>query len=403
MLYQNSPLHNILQSTQGNQQSIPVTRKIPVPIEQTLPQAINYCADFSGCGIWRMVWPQYVLNACQKAVVHSSTTMILDERFYSSISCVRIQRQATPQQKKFVQFLKQISQKNGMRIVYEIDDIVFREDIPDYNKFKEAFVSDEIRNSSQEIMMLCDEITVTCPFMKQYFADKTGHTSITVIPNYPPKFWLGNKFNLYKIQKNWKKHCRGRNPKPRILYAGSGAHFDIANRNNQEDDFTHVLPAIVHTIDKYQWVFIGAVPQALQQYIQQGKIEFHPWQQILQLPEFISNLEINCIIAPLQDNTFNRAKSDIKFIEGCAHGLPVICQDIVTYENTHIKFNTSNDLLEKINYVVSSQNRYVDICREANNAIQDRWLEDNIDAYIELYTLPYGHKNRIKLNQLNEL
>ena len=35
---------------------------------------------------------------------------------------------------------------------------------PDYNKYKSAFEGDDIRKSSCEMMAMCDEITVTCPF-----------------------------------------------------------------------------------------------------------------------------------------------------------------------------------------------------------------------------------------------
>jgi hypothetical protein len=406
MQYQNAPLHNAIRQSHTPIQAQPqpmISRTPPVPIEQTLPQAINYGADYSGCGIWRMVWPQYILNATQSAVVHNATTMILDPRFYQTVKCVRIQRQATPNQKKFVEFLKGVSKDNGMRVIYEVDDIIFREDIPDYNNFKEAFEPDEIRKASEEIMMLCDEITVTCPFMKDYYHKKTGHPKITVIPNMPPRFWLGHEYNEYKISKNYKKHCRGRRAKPRILYAGSGAHFDVGNKNNQQDDFTHVNKVITKTIDKYQWVFVAGVPPVLQPLVKSGKIEMHPWQSILNLPNFISQLEINCIIAPLQDNTFNRGKSDIKFIEASAHGIPIVCQDIVTYKDAHIKFTTGEELIAKIDSILESQSKYLQISRRANKSIQGRWLEDNIGIYKELYSLPYGHKDRINLNKLNYL
>jgi O-antigen biosynthesis protein len=403
MIYQNSPLHTNLQRHHAPVPQPVKKPSIPTPIEQTLPQAINYCADFSGCGVWRMVWPQYVLNLQQKAVIHSATTMILDERFYNNISCVRVQRQATPQQKQFIEHLKNISEKTGMRIVYEVDDLIFREDIPEYNKFKCAFTSDEIRNSSQDIMMLCDEITVTCPFMKAYYEEKTGHKNITVIPNMPPRFWLDGHFSTYKLSKNYKKHCSRKNVKPRILYAGSGAHFDVDSLNKDQDDFSHVVSAIINSINRYRWVFIGAFPPALKPYILNKEIEFHPWQNIIKFPKFISQLEINCMVAPLQNNTFNKAKSDIKFVEASALGIPIVCQDMVTYENAHIKFKTGEEMISKIDHTLRSQGNYISICEEAHESIQDRWLEDNIDAYKELYTLPYGHKDRVHLNKISSL
>ena len=50
-----------------------------------------------------------------------------------------------------------------------------------------SHIDPEIRKNCQEIMSLCDEVTVTCPFMKQYYMEKTGHKHVTIIPNFPPK------------------------------------------------------------------------------------------------------------------------------------------------------------------------------------------------------------------------
>ena len=138
------------------------------PTELDLPRFLSYYADYSGCGHWRLIWPEQVLNAHMKAVCHGTTVMNLDPRYYIMAKGVRIQRQATKQQLQFVKFLKDVSKQTGMKVMYEIDDICFKEDIPEYNKYKPAFVNPEIRESAQAIMSLCDEITVTCDFMKDY-------------------------------------------------------------------------------------------------------------------------------------------------------------------------------------------------------------------------------------------
>jgi hypothetical protein len=129
-----------------------------------LPRAINYLADYGGCSFYRCMAPNLMLNLYQKAVLLELTTMVLDPRFYAGVKAVKIQRQATPIQRDFVKMLKEISRQmpdGGFKIIYEIDDIVFREDIPDFNRNKDAFVADEIRNSILEILDMCDEITVT--------------------------------------------------------------------------------------------------------------------------------------------------------------------------------------------------------------------------------------------------
>jgi hypothetical protein len=373
----------------------------PRPPELDLNRAMNYYADYSGCGFWRMIWPEHVLNAHQKLIVHGSTVMNFDQNYYRGVKTVRIQRQATATQLKFVQFLKELSAKQGFRIIYEIDDLVFSEDIPEYNKFKPAFTDPEIRKTAQSIMELCDEITVTCDFMKEYYLEKTSNKNITVIPNYPPKFWLGNFYNEKRISENYDEFEK----RPRILYAGSGAHFDVENRVSQNDDFFHVIDIIRKTKDKFKWVFLGAFPLPLRPLIQSGDLEFHPWQDLYRYPEKIYNLRVNMMVAPLQNNTFNKAKSDLKYIEACSFGLPIACQDIVTYSEAPIKFKTGEEMISCIEDTLAKKGKYMNASAKYRKVAEDRWLENesNIQKYTELYTYPYGHTKRILLNQCNNL
>ena len=374
----------------------PNTLKSP---ETQLPRFLNYYADYSGCGHWRMIWPEQVMNAHNKAVVHGTTVMNVDERYYVQAKGVRIQRQATPQQLQFVKWLRQVADKNNFRLIYEIDDICFHEDIPDYNKYKTAFTDPAIRQSAQEMMEICDEITVTCPFMQDYYKSKTNNKNVTVIPNFMPKFWLGGKSNINRTMESYDKNKR----KPRILYAGSGAHFDVENRTKFRDDFEHVNEVIRRTADKYQWVFIGAHPLPLRDLIQNGKVEFHPWKRLYEYGQGLYDLNVNLIVAPLQDNTFNRAKSDLKYIEACALGLPIICQDLCTYENAPIRFKTGDEMIDQINNTLKDRSRYKSLCKKASQYADTRWLEDdrNIDCYTELYQYGVNDLKRVNLSRYN--
>ena len=385
-----------------NQMSITPPASMTPP-EASLERALNYYADYSGCGFWRMIWPEHLLNACQKMVMHGSTVMTFDRNYFHNVKAVRIQRQATEHQLVFVKFLRELADQNKFRLIYEIDDVIFSEDIPDYNKFKPAFVDPKIRKISQEIMSMCDEITVTCDFMKQYYASKTGHANITVIPNYPPKFWMGNYFNQRQLEKNYELHCTTRKGKPRILYPGSGAHFDVENRTNQNDDFAHVRDVIRATVDKFQWVFIGAFPIPLQDLVREGKIEFHPWKRLYEYPEMIYKLNCNMMIAPLQDNNFNKAKSDLKYIEASCYGLPIACQDIDTYSNAPIRFKTGPEMIDRIVQYTKNSSKYWQASLAGRKVAETRFLEleNNINKYHELYTLPFKDPKRVLLNSIN--
>lgn len=369
------------------------------PPETGLPRFINYYADYSGCGHWRMIWPEQVLNAHSKAVSHGTTVMNADPRYYLQAKGVRIQRQATPHQLEFVKFLRKMADANNFRLIYEIDDICFAEDIPHYNRYRDAFTDPKIRQSAQEMMALCDEITVTCPFMRDYYRDKTGNKNVTVIPNFMPKFWMGNRVNINRTMESFDKNKR----KPRILYCGSGAHFDVDNKIKQKDDFYHVNEVIRKTVDKFQWVFLGAFPLTLRDLVDSGKIEFHPWVRLYEYSQKLFDLNVNMMVAPLQDNNFNKSKSDLKYIEASALGIPIACQDLCTYANAPIRFNTGDEMIDQITKTLSDRKRYKSLCRKASQYADTRWLEDdkNIDCYLELYQYGIDDPRRVNLSRYN--
>ena len=169
------------------------------------------------------------------------------------------------------------------RIIYEVDDVVFREEIPDYNKFKFAFDNEEIRQNCVDIMDMCDEITLTCDFMRKLFQSKLTNQNVTVIPNFVPYTWMGYLFDQKQVQRNFESNKR----KPRVLYTGSGAHYDVDNKNGGKDDFSHVNDLVRKTVGKYQWIFVGAYPPPLEDLVKSGKIEFYGWKSLLEYPNFV--------------------------------------------------------------------------------------------------------------------
>jgi len=369
--------------------------------QNNLSRVLNFYADYSGCGHWRMIWPESLLRVNQSFNISGGTVMIADPSFYADVKAIRIQRQATESQKQFMSFVTKIkeSQNDKMNIIYEIDDIIFIEDIPEYNKFRTAFADPKIRQTSMEIMLMADEMTVTNQFMKDYFKDKTGHEQVTVIPNFVPKFWMDRFYEKTTVSKNYEDNIK----KPRILYCGSGAHFDVDSRVKHKDDFEHVNDVIRKTVNDFQWVFFGGYPAPLRDLIQSGKIEFHSWETLMSYPYKIQALKPQLIYAPLAVNNFNKAKSDLKFIEGCCMGIPTICQDIVTYSNAFYKFKTGPELIDQIKYLTKDRKKYIAESKKARRYGETRWLENNISFYEELYKYPYGHPGRVNINKLNNI
>jgi|GEM_PF-530162 len=377
---------------------IPVPPAIEMP-ESKLPQAINYYADYGGCGFWRMIWPQYILNGNQKAVVTGLTTMVLEPHFYRNIKSIRVQRQATQTQRDFVNALKQLSDNNPQngfekfQLIYEIDDIVYKDDIPDYNRCKEAFTDSTIEQCITEIMQTVDEITVTCPYMKKYYQEKTGNKNITVIPNYPPKFWLDRFYDREKVLKRFEQYKR----KPRILYSGSGTHLDVMNRPNMIDDFTHIKTAIIKARKKFTFVWKGCYPIEMKPFIDNGEMEYFDWSMLMDYPQGLADTNCNAVFAPLTDNIFNRSKSNIKMVESGGLGLPGVFQDLDPYYNADLKFISGDDLINQLEVLTKDEDTFMKYSDTSRKFVEGLWLEDHINEYLALYTTPYGSKERASI------
>ncbi len=109
------------------------------------------------------------------------------------------------------------------------------------------------------------------------------------------------------------------------------------------------------------------------------------------------------MIAPLQDNVFNRGKSDIKLIEAGCFGSPVICQDMVTYKDADHKFNTGDDLVDNIKKLLQHKDTYMKSSRKHRARSEKRFLElpENLGKWKELYHYPYGSPERKLINEFN--
>lgn len=332
----------------------------------------------------------------------STTAMVFDPRWYQGVKAVKVQRQASTQQKEFVKFLQSIKRESGFKLIYEVDDVVFKELIPDYNKFKFAFDTEEIRQNCVDIINMCDEVTVTCDYMKKIYQENTGKKEITVVPNFVPKFWMGNHYNKRKIQQAYddNKH------RPRILYAGSGAHYDIDNKVGGKDDFAEVLDVVIKTRKKYKWIFLGAFPPPIAEYIRSREIEFYNWTSLMAYPDAITKINPQLIVAPLIDNEFNRAKSNIKFLESCVMGLPCLVQNMVTYQDApdFLKFKDAQEFEDKIGKVLGNRKNYHGNVETFRSVGEQYFLErpENIGCHIEALTTPWNSPERNFLKKWNK-
>jgi glycosyltransferase involved in cell wall biosynthesis len=356
--------------------------------------AVNFPADSSGCNFYRMLAPRLAVQSMASNLNFTETSrFIADPNWFNDVNLCHLQRQVSDVQAEYyTKFIVPLSQQNGMWVVYNIDDAIGMDDIPKYNSAWEAYQNPQLMKNVSVMMQQSDFIVVTTEYLRNYYITKFGADpdSVLVIPNYLPKWWMGQYYDLAHRMQLYDRYKK----RPRLGIIASSTHFDVHNVNGGQDDFTHVIDFIKKTTKKYEWVFVGCVPQQLQPELNSGKITYTGGMNIMNYPDLIGSLDCQAFVQPLEHNEFNRCKSNIKFLEACAMGTPLIAQRMNIYEPyTDLLFDDTEELQQKLNHVLSSREKFKSIVKKQWNELNTGrggkgwWLENNIEDWMQFYRM----------------
>lgn len=332
----------------------------------------TYIADKDGCGHIRVIFPSLLLNQFKYEKLYFDSTynsyFIDDANFYKSISIVKFQRSITQGQLECIEKCKYIAENyTGHGILYEVDDLL-TPDIPDTN-FSAKYYK-ESWPIIQQILKKVNGITVSTKKLKDELIKY--NSNISVIKNrLVPSLWH---------QKFPKKN---KEEKIKILWAGSQNHFNV---NGAGGDFNNeLLNFIKKTCKKIDWIFVGAFPNELKN----TDIIKYKWQKILDFGKFISDLDVDIGIAPLEDNIFNRCKSNIKALEFASLGIPGVYSDIEPYKN--MTFASNNNFIDNIEKLINDFDLRQEIWNKDYNLLKndlywdDKSLKYYINSHLELF------------------
>ena len=314
-------------------------------------------------------------------------TFINDVKYYQHYSLCIFQRAATDRHLELIKHFKHnIRNVSKTPIIYEVDDMLFN--IPLWNYASTYY------NSRQEtilnIIRMVDGMSVSTPYLRKIYLPYNDN--IVVTPNHLPKYMWGDIVRKHETTPNTKK--------PRILYAGSENHF--VNKKSHEyqkgivkegGDFgKELINFIRKTTNVYQWVFSGACPLELEDLITEGKIEKHPWKNIIDYPRHVKSLDIDIWTAPLMKCAFNDGKSNIKALEATACGCPCVFSNAEPYKDFKLTCDTDNEIISNIEKLAYDIDYRKEVYEHDFNLIKDEiFWEDNenvlklIQSYISLF------------------
>jgi len=330
----------------------------------------QYLGDFSGCGNIRIIYPSLLLNTYYNPNEQLQFESIYLNRyipnpnFYINSLFVVMQRSSTEEQLEIIKHFR--ANNKNKAVIYECDDDLFN--IPEWN-FASGFYKSK-KNVIKNIISNCTGVTVSTETLKRLYMKY--NRNVIVIPNHLPKFLWGDT-----------EYKENRSNKLRICYPGSFNHFD--SKSDKGDFDKELINFIKKTVDVYQWVFVGGIPKSLED---NPKIEKYGWQNVLNFPSFMRNLNIDVMLAPLQDNKFNRSKSNIKALEATVLGVPLLCSNLDPYFGLPGVCDTTEYMIHQIQMIDKNDDIRHDIWKKQYKSVENQlyWEEnDNILKYVDSF------------------
>jgi glycosyltransferase involved in cell wall biosynthesis len=196
-------------------------------------------------------------------------------------------------------------------ILTELDDDIT--DVAPYNQASEFFRpgSDLTRIALSQIEN-SDGLIVSTPYLREVYSEYCPH--IYVVPN--------------SIDTPvWDKAKRKKRSGIRIGWIGGASHAEDLKLMES------VIPKVIAHNRDVRFVFISsALPESIKAI--KGVEAVEKWSPILRYPSHLASMGLDIGIAPLRDNKFNRAKSNLRWLEYSALGLPCVASRVGHFEET---------------------------------------------------------------------
>jgi glycosyltransferase involved in cell wall biosynthesis len=272
-----------------------------------------------------------------------------------------------------------LAKKYNKPVYYDIDDLVIDTKYTDLLSYTqglsdvEKYEYDSGVKSYGKMMALCDSVITTTQTLKEEL--ENYNSEVIINRNLASE-------ELVSLSQNVLKDYKEQSSKVKIGYfSGSITH---------NENFEMIKPAIVQILEKYPQVELHLVgyidlPQDLQKYKKQIKMnDYVDWKE---LPRLISQMDIN--LAPLVDSVFNRAKSEIKWLEAALVQVPTVASHLGSFEEMIREGETGvlaqpEEWYEKLEMLIESPEKRQMIAETAYRFVLDNCtVQNHTDEFTE--------------------
>lgn len=258
------------------------------------------------CPQIRVVEP--VLAGTERVELYDGMQLCSEQNGLKEVDLVLIQRGfPRPQLKQLCEALL----RSGKPIVYETDDYLQR--VPDHHKKPDY--NEALGANIEWLARRADVVTVSTPYLAELFS--TFSRRVVVLPNcLSDRLWT-------------EALLRRPNKPPNILRLG------LAGSKHHQRDFSLVFGLIEEALARYdhvECVFYGTLPEGIRPHQRikfvQGDYSYEDH------PARLAGVNFDIALVPLAPNQFNRAKSNIKFLEFGFLGVSGLYADLEPYRDS---------------------------------------------------------------------
>jgi glycosyltransferase involved in cell wall biosynthesis len=241
----------------------------------------------------------------------------------------------------FLGFRDQRLFKDKVMLV-EIDDDAFNVN-PESSASQVWYPGSEMSDIFKDQLKFASGLIVSTEYLKQIYSEYNPH--IEVVPN-------GIDFEIWDKLKRPEKHKN-----IRIGWAGGEAH---------EEDLKIIakfIPTILKNYKNVEFMFYGHESR----HIEYGDRVLHHkdkdgriiWKNMAEYPQELANLGFDIGLAPLRDNYFNRAKSNLRYLEYGALKIPTVASNVEPFKNTDssgiLKVSETEDWINALSFLIDDE------------------------------------------------
>lgn len=310
----------------------------------------NEMASSGGCYNLRIQQFANYLNQTNQfqTKVIVSHIPIFDGNLLNQCKGILVQRPFSPM--PWLKNYKELQPKYQYKMTFEVDD-AFWNIIPDYNGSSlQPRNWEMIEQIANEQLKYFDCGIVTTQFLADYLHKHHNFWNTVIVPN------AADRAIYQSTRKNFFRE------KPLVISAAASQHILEPQPINQQlpigiagkrGDYVGEWPEWIrkHIGDIDMHYFVNT-PYFLDDC--KEKITVHPWQYTSLYSAELNSIKPDILIAPLQNNDFNKAKSSLKFAEAAAAGAILMGSDFPggPYEMIHplckVPDNPTVEQIEKV-------------------------------------------------------